>query len=433
MKKLLIIILGLIGVAQAQTVGQFRYDTTKFLKSPGFNEVKIQNKTMDSLGIAVNKGKGWLQWERPKAVPGGIKIGNDTILISTDTTSLSNRINLKVNISDTASMLTNYAKTSAVALKVNISDTSAMLKPYLDTLQAHNTRIIAAGGGGASGWSLTGNSSAVTDFLGTTNNRTMRFRTNNVQRMVIDSIGRVGIGTSSPINALDVVGEARISGQILTLSNGSPYILFTSAGNTGIIGDAPSLVSGASAGLGIRTSFAVTFGSGGRSFAVLNNDGFVQADGSITAPGRTKAASAVGDFQSTTRGFLIPRMTTAERDAISTPATALQVFSTTDSTNYIYRGTTSGWQATITGIRGSGTLDFGSITHHSEEVLTISVTGAAEGDVVSIGVPNASNLTNVIFNAWVSAANTVSVKCSNLDQSAAKDPASGTFKVTVFK
>jgi hypothetical protein len=78
-------------------------------------------------------------------------------------------------------------------------------------------------------------------------------------------------------------------------------------------------------------------------------------------------------------------------------------------------------------------LDFGSITHHSEEVLTISVTGAAEGDVVSLGVPNASNLTNVIYTAWVSAANTVTVKCSNLDQSAAKNPASGTFKVVVFK
>lgn len=40
-------------------------------------------------------------------------------------------VNLKVNISDTASMLTNYAKTSAVNLKVNISDTASMLSKYL--------------------------------------------------------------------------------------------------------------------------------------------------------------------------------------------------------------------------------------------------------------------------------------------------------------
>ena len=91
---------------------------------------------------------------------------------------------------------------------LNISDTSAMLRRYLDTLQAHNTRIISAGGGGggSTGWALTGNASAVTDFLGTTNNRTMRFRTNNVERMVIDSIGNflfgntTVTGTATPLN-----------------------------------------------------------------------------------------------------------------------------------------------------------------------------------------------------------------------------------------
>ena len=48
-----------------------------------------------------------------------------------DTTSLSNRIDLKVNISDTADMLSPYAKTSVVNLKLNISDTAAMLSKYL--------------------------------------------------------------------------------------------------------------------------------------------------------------------------------------------------------------------------------------------------------------------------------------------------------------
>ena len=52
---------------------------------------------------------------------------------ATDTTSLSNRINLKVNISDTAAMLSPYAKTILVNTKVNISDTAAMLSPYAKT------------------------------------------------------------------------------------------------------------------------------------------------------------------------------------------------------------------------------------------------------------------------------------------------------------
>lgn len=82
MKKLILIILSLWGVAYGQTVNQVRYDTTKFLKVGGTSEVKIQNTTKDSIGgIFTNVGNGWGQWLKPRAVPGGIKIGLDTVLI----------------------------------------------------------------------------------------------------------------------------------------------------------------------------------------------------------------------------------------------------------------------------------------------------------------------------------------------------------------
>jgi hypothetical protein len=61
--------------------------------------------------------------------------GSQWLKPATDTTSLSNRINLKLNISDTASMLSPYYRsataTAALALKVNISDTSTMLGNYV--------------------------------------------------------------------------------------------------------------------------------------------------------------------------------------------------------------------------------------------------------------------------------------------------------------
>ena len=49
-------------------------------------------------------------------------------------------------------------------------------------------------------WSLTGNSgtSYPTNFLGTTDLKSLRFQSNSVQGMVLDSIGNVGIG-SSPV------------------------------------------------------------------------------------------------------------------------------------------------------------------------------------------------------------------------------------------
>ncbi len=48
-------------------------------------------------------------------------------------------------------------------------------------------------------WSLVGNSNITsgTNFLGTTNNASLKIRTNNTQRMIIDSLGNVGIGTSN--------------------------------------------------------------------------------------------------------------------------------------------------------------------------------------------------------------------------------------------
>lgn len=58
----------------------------------------------------------------------------------------------------------------------------------------------------SSGWSLNGNAgtSFASNFLGTTDNRSLRIRTNNTEKMVVDSLGRVGIGTKSPTAMLHI-------------------------------------------------------------------------------------------------------------------------------------------------------------------------------------------------------------------------------------
>ncbi|UCG88387.1 MAG: hypothetical protein JSW71_07550, partial [Gemmatimonadota bacterium] len=53
------------------------------------------------------------------------------------------------------------------------------------------------------------------------------------------------------------------------------------------------------------------------------------------------AASAVADLESTTKGLLIPRMTTTQRDAISSPATGLIIYNTTTNQRNFYNG--SAW------------------------------------------------------------------------------------------
>lgn len=83
-------------------------------------------------------------------------------------------------------------------------------------------------------------------------------------------------------------------------------------------------------------------------------------------------------------------------------------------------------------LSGSATLDFGNTASASSTDLTITVTGAADGDAVSLGVPSASVLANTCYTARVSAADTVSVRFNNYSALSA-NPASGLFKVKILK
>jgi hypothetical protein len=84
------------------------------------------------------------------------------------------------------------------------------------------------------------------------------------------------------------------------------------------------------------------------------------------------------------------------------------------------------------GLTGSATLDFPSTLTMLSADRTITVTGAADGDVVSLGVPNAAVNANTSYSAWVSAANTVTVRFNNYSIGTV-DPASALFKVFVTK
>jgi hypothetical protein len=83
-------------------------------------------------------------------------------------------------------------------------------------------------------------------------------------------------------------------------------------------------------------------------------------------------------------------------------------------------------------LTATGVLDFPNTLTLTSSDLTIALNGAAIGDVVLLGVDNASVLANSCYTAWVSAANTVTVRFSNYSV-AAQNPASGTFRVSIVK
>ena len=66
-------------------------------------------------------------------------------------------------------------------------------------------------------------------------------------------------------------------------------------------------------------------------FQLFTFNGFAQNVG-INTTGGVPDESAILDVNSTQHGILIPRMTTAERDAIKTPATGLIIYNTITNT-----------------------------------------------------------------------------------------------------
>jgi hypothetical protein len=153
----------------------------------------------------------------------------------------------------------------------------------------------------------------------------------------------------------------------------------------------------------------------------------VEGDGDVGIGTTAPAASSILNIVSTTKGFLRPVQTTAQRNAIASPAAGLSVYNSSLATNDVY---TTAWYQQPNGLSGSGTLDFPSTGAHSSSDLTITVTGAAVGDIVMLGTPVQD--IDATFTAFVSAANTVTVRFNHYG-SGTTNPASGTFKVYVIK
>jgi hypothetical protein len=66
-------------------------------------------------------------------------------------------------------------------------------------------------------WSLTGNAGTnpATNFIGTTDAQDFVVRTNNTERMRVESAGDVGIGTNNPAHQLHVLGDVRFEGDFI--------------------------------------------------------------------------------------------------------------------------------------------------------------------------------------------------------------------------
>lgn len=105
----------------------------------------------------------------------------------------------------------------------------------------------------------------------------------------------------------------------------------------------------------------------------------------INTDGSIANNSAMLDIKSTTKGMLIPRMTTAQRTAIASPATALLVYDTDANSFWFYNGST--W-ANLTGTGGSGSGTNWKLSGNSGTIPSSDFIGTTDNQSLVFKVNN---------------------------------------------
>jgi len=151
--------------------------------------------------------------------------------------------------------------------------------------------------------------------------------------------GNVGIGTASPDTNLHIVDSA--NAELALEDTGATY-------HTALIDDGDSFViqgrTAANASTG--NEYIVTRGASGPTSHQWNIGGAtkmaIDSDGDVVVGGSSALASAAFQITSTTKGFLPPRVTTTQKNAIASPASGLVVYDSTLNKLCVYTG--SAWE-----------------------------------------------------------------------------------------
>lgn len=177
----------------------------------------------------------------------------------------------------------------------------------------------------------------------------------------------LGIGTASPTARLDVRGQSIFQNNvsnILLVQNatdndayaGGTMVTIQNSGQSAL-NKYLSFVADYDGDEGGTVNFGALTLLTGNSFGINNPSGGALAlqstGGNVGIGTPTPNASALLDLASTTSGLLPPRMTTAQRDAIASPAAGLVIFNTT--TNSLELRNSTAWVALGSG-GGGGTI-----------------------------------------------------------------------------
>lgn len=231
------------------------------------------------------------------------------------------------------------------------SSTSAKLHLYNNAL---NTNGLEIGQGFANG-------SDNIAYIYNRNNAGLIFATNNTRRAIIASDGKFGINTNSPNAIFDIgsgagdsslIGTAhsnfiRTNAGALGLASGNTLniasIGYRSSNNNSLTIQARRQAAGAD-----WNTTAIGFLTAVDNTQIVNNSQvWMTASGTVSIGTDDPSNAAVLQLDSSTKGFLPPRLTTAQISAITNPVPGLLVYNTT--TNRINVRTLSTWSGLVYG------------------------------------------------------------------------------------
>jgi len=258
----------------------------------------------------------------------------------------------------------------AVQAPVNIAANYTLTLPIDDGLTG---QVLSTDGAGVLSWLDLPNPDIIVDADADTKIQVeeaadedkIRFDTDNNERMIIDNVGGVGIGTSTPSGKaiLDVQSITRgvafprmsatqrdaitspIEGLLVYINeldkfsyfDGTAWLNFPAAWSYIEDADKNTLIQ-VEEGANDNT---IRFDTDGTQRLVVEADGDVSVGVVEPAVMETTAAFQV---DATTKGFLVPRLTTSERNSINPPAEGLLVYDETLDDFYFYDSTTLVWK-----------------------------------------------------------------------------------------